>query len=90
MPKKIRKVNISETDAMRGLSVHAQQEIQKREAKIDQEVASRTATYDQDLKERARGYSINPDNFATQKELGEAIKIYEELNDIKLEEQEEL
>lgn len=62
---------------------------QEAEAKIDQEMASRTATYDQDLKERARKYSINPDNFATQKELGEAIKIYEELNDIQSEQEDE-
>lgn len=54
----------------------------EREAKVDNEVATRTSRYDQDLKERARNYGINPDNFATEEELGATVKKYEDDNGI--------
>ena len=44
-----------------------------REAKIDAEVSDRTSRFDQDLKERARNVGINPDNFAEEHVLGEAV-----------------
>lgn len=56
----------------------AEQQRLEAEQKVDQETASRTARYDQDLKERARKYGINPDNFATEESLGEAVKKYED------------
>lgn len=43
------------------------------EGKIDADVAKRTSHYDQDLKERARAVGINPDNFAEEHVLGEAV-----------------
>ena len=51
------------------------------EQKIDQEVQLRTAKYDQELKIQARKLGINPDNFATEEELAQAIKKVEEENE---------
>lgn len=73
-------------DKKREAEAKAQAEAEEKrleaEAKIDAETATRTARFNQDLKERARKLNINPDNFATQKELAEAINIREgELND---------
>lgn len=48
----------------------------------DAEVSNRTSRYDQDLKERARTYGINPDNFATEEDLGATVKKYEDDNGI--------
>lgn len=59
-----------------------QSQAKKREEKIDQEMASRTARYDQDLKERARKYGINPDNYSTEEQLGEAVNKHEKDNNI--------
>lgn len=56
--------------------------IQAEQEKLDQEMRSRTSRYDQDLKERARKYGINPDNFATEEELGKTVNKYEEDNGI--------
>lgn len=44
------------------------------EQKIDQEIQTRTAKFDQELKIQARKLGINPDNFATEEELAQAIK----------------
>jgi hypothetical protein len=62
-------------------------ERKEREAKIDNDIATRTSRYDQDLKERARAVGINPDNFAEEHELGEAVRKVEEENANKVEEQ---
>lgn len=51
------------------------------EQKIDQEVQLRTAKFDQELKNKARKLAINPDNFATEEELAQAIKKVEEQNE---------
>ena len=51
------------------------------EQKIDQEVQLRTAKFDQELKIQARKLGINPDNFATEEELAQAIKKVEEENE---------
>ncbi len=51
------------------------------EQKIDQEVQLRTAKFDQELKNKARKLAINPDNFATEEKLAQAIKKVEEQNE---------
>jgi hypothetical protein len=51
------------------------------EEKHDNEVKTRTAKYDQEVKTKAKKLGINPDNFATEEELKQAIKKVEEDND---------
>lgn len=62
--------------------IKAEEKRVSRENEIDKDVATRTSRYDQDLKERARTYGINPDNFATEEELGATVKKHEDDNGI--------
>lgn len=60
------------------LQAQAEAERVERETKIDAEMKTRTSKFDQDLKERARTVGINPDNFAEEHVLGEAVRKVEE------------
>lgn len=79
---KANKKALKEQEKQAKIDAEKEAERVEREAKVDAEVANRTSRYDQDLKERARTYGINPDNFATEEELGATVKKYEDDNGI--------
>lgn len=73
MPKQPKSKKQKQPNEPQMLSEKKRQEMADQEAKQDAKVATRTARYDQDIKERARKLAINPDNFATETELKQAV-----------------